>query len=88
MALLIWGEDTRDFPSASSGLSPLYNWEPFKAVDLFDELNGYCIDQDGCQTLCNSNFQVGSASSIALAFNDTLCRIGSANQCHVGGSSS
>jgi len=39
---------------------------PFKVADLFDGLNDYPINQDGRQTLCNSNFRVNSAGNIAV----------------------
>lgn len=57
---------------------------PFKVADLFDGLHDYPINQDGRQTLCNSNFRVNSAGNIAVAPDGTLYVVWSDNRRHAG----
>ncbi|HXF70267.1 MAG TPA: sialidase family protein [Thermoflexus sp.] len=57
---------------------------PFKVADLFDGLNDYPINQDGRQTLCNSNFRVNSAGNIAVGPDGTLYLVWSDNRRHAG----
>ncbi len=39
---------------------------PYHVADLYDGINDYPINQDGRQTLCNSNFRVNSAGNLAV----------------------
>ena len=58
---------------------------PFKVADLFDGANDYPINEDGRQTLCNSNFRQWSAGNLAAAPDGkSLYVVWSDNRRHAG----